>query len=42
MILKALNVTVGVLVAFTVWCYAVAVAYVVVRAALLFYHLIQS
>jgi hypothetical protein len=42
MILKTVNVALGVLVVFAVWSYAVAFTYVVVRAALLFLHLIQS
>jgi hypothetical protein len=42
MIIKTINITLGVLVAFTVWSYAVAFTYVVVSAVLLSYHLIHS
>jgi hypothetical protein len=42
MIIRAFNLTVGVLVALTVWCYAVMFMYLVVRAALLFYHMLPS
>ena len=40
--LKAFNLTLGVLVAFTVWCYAVAFTSIVVRTGLLSYHLMHS
>jgi hypothetical protein len=40
--IKTINITLGVLVAFTVWCYAVMFMYVVIRAALLSYHLLNS
>jgi len=42
MIIRAFNITLCVLVAFTVWCYAVTFMYAVVRAAVLFYHLLPS
>ena len=42
MMIKAFNITLGVVVALTVWCYAVMFTYIVVRAALLFYHLMPS
>jgi hypothetical protein len=42
MILKTFNITLGVLVALSVWCYAVAFLYVLVTAALLAYHLMSS
>jgi len=41
MLIKTINMTLGVLVAFTVWSYAIAFSYVVVRAVLLAYHLVQ-
>ena len=40
--LKVFNITLGVLVALSVWCYAVAFTYVVVEAVLLSFHLTHS
>ena len=42
MIIRVFNITVGVLVALTVWCYAVMFMYVAVRTAILFFHLLPS
>ena len=42
MIIKAFNLTLGVLVAFSVWCYAIAFLYAAIRAALAFYHLLPT
>ncbi len=39
MILKTFNITLGVLVAFSVWCYAIAFGYVLVEAVLIALHL---
>jgi len=42
MIIRVFNITVGVLVALTVGCYAVMFIYVAVRAALLFVHVLPA
>jgi len=42
MLVKTINISVDVLVAFTLWCYAIAFVYVLVRAVLMLGHLMPS